>query len=1417
MSHTPPAVDGDPRLASMDDEFRALAAEIVRGFRAMSGARKKRVFHPTSTTVAGSLTVSPMPGAPRNAFFEPGRVLPLIIRFANGVQEDDAAWDNRGATLRVLSPERPDRLDRGLLDLLLTTGRTFSSRAARDFRAWMLGDRSAREAMVREHPRFGVAAWEMFRAIDSYTDVHYFTKVVQSYVDTEGGRFLTRFRLRDPRRPEDAGFLDAGSALLPPDRTSRAPGDERSRTFLHDELRRRVGDEGVDLLLELQVRPVPADPAERDDAADASRAWTEDAHPWHEAGRIHLRRVVANPQVESVAFNPVNAPRELAMLHARTADDPASLNHLRSIVYEVAAAARLGKEPSAALAPLLVPSAGATARPTTTPPAPARSPAPAPGIPSAPRPRARPLKVAVIGGGVSGLTAARELTAAGAAVTVFERADEVGGKAASVEIGGHVFDLGGHLCSAAYEQLAALLEELGIERDDVSRVILYDIEANAPRTTFADVSAEFLRYHGQVRPHLKGILDPGFERHEARFSAPLATWAASEGIEQLVAATAIGYTASGYGHPSDPELPALYFLKYAETATFCMDPGTLRYWTPRGGFGNVWKRVADELPDVRCGAEIEAVERAADGVRVRVGGVTHRFDRLVVAAPLHELSNWLELSAEEAELFSKIRLLDYATVIVSAVGLPRDGFFLVKNHCEDPRSVGHAVAFHHRHPDSDVYLFWAYLEEGMTDEELLGRLAEDAARLGGRFTTVHAVHRWRYFPHVSPAVMEAGFYRRAAAMQGRQHTFYAGSLFNFELVDCNMRHARAIARAVMQEEAAAPVEAQRSAPAAASAPAATTSSAPARVDELVGFLQRVVREEVGAGGEALGPDDELRRLGLDSLRSIQLLERVSRELDLVLAPILFFEHPTPRALARHLAGEIERQHRSGARRVPVAQGEGAAASSIPRREEEILAYLERVIREGLSLPTLPIRPDDEFPSLGLDSVTSVQIFDRICHDLKLELAPILFFEHPTLRALAAHLASEVVRQHGLAADDEPRAGARSRAEPAPSASHATAPPLEARLSRIEDAIARLTALVQQGGAGVPVERATFRGPRARPFARAGRRRASARRHDVAVDPARAGDGAALAPPHRVPPGRRRCTHVRALARPPARRRGVLRRRAAGQEHAPGASDDRPRRAHGAAGPRALAARGGAAVFAVRTQLRGAPRLRGHAPLRAPRSRPDAALRLQLRGPGARADAAPRAPRRPAALARPVGRPGGRAQLASRTGPGAGADCDLPRPGRHRVPSRGGGALGGGDDRPHGASTSTPGATSTSSTERWCPASSARTSWRTAARARRPGTRTPSRHSIRSPWRSPAWRPPPPARRCCARSIGSSAIAASPAGPGTSTTWPGSPGRTPSPSAAAARPSPRRSACSSLASSPTAPSARSPRRCRRAPS
>jgi phytoene dehydrogenase-like protein len=58
--------------------------------------------------------------------------------------------------------------------------------------------------------------------------------------------------------------------------------------------------------------------------------------------------------------------------------------------------------------------------------------------------------VAVVGGGLAGLVAARHLAAAGAEVTVFEERDRVGGRVASVEREGYVLDRGFQVLFTAY-------------------------------------------------------------------------------------------------------------------------------------------------------------------------------------------------------------------------------------------------------------------------------------------------------------------------------------------------------------------------------------------------------------------------------------------------------------------------------------------------------------------------------------------------------------------------------------------------------------------------------------------------------------------------------------------------------------------------------------------------------------------------------------------------------------------------------------------------------------------------------------------------------------------------------------------------------------------------------------------------------
>ena len=71
--------------------------------------------------------------------------------------------------------------------------------------------------------------------------------------------------------------------------------------------------------------------------------------------------------------------------------------------------------------------------------------------------------VAVVGAGLAGLTAARELTAAGASVTLLEARDRVGGRTLNHPLGdGQVVEVGGQWIGPTQDRLAALADALGV-------------------------------------------------------------------------------------------------------------------------------------------------------------------------------------------------------------------------------------------------------------------------------------------------------------------------------------------------------------------------------------------------------------------------------------------------------------------------------------------------------------------------------------------------------------------------------------------------------------------------------------------------------------------------------------------------------------------------------------------------------------------------------------------------------------------------------------------------------------------------------------------------------------------------------------------------------------------------------------------
>lgn len=97
-------------------------------------------------------------------------------------------------------------------------------------------------------------------------------------------------------------------------------------------------------------------------------------------------------------------------------------------------------------------------------------------------------------------------------------------------------------------------------------------------------------------------------------------------------------------------------------------------------------------------------------------------------------------------------------------------------------------------------------------------------------------------------------------------------------------------------EVATPLEAPADAP-----PRAATETEAERVDGLRRFLVDWVARHAGIAPDAVDPDVELTRYGLDSVVSVELVDALEAVVGRPLATTLAWSHPTIRSLAHHLA------------------------------------------------------------------------------------------------------------------------------------------------------------------------------------------------------------------------------------------------------------------------------------------------------------------------------------------------------------------------------------------------------------------------------------------------------------------------------------------------------------------------------------
>jgi monoamine oxidase len=258
--------------------------------------------------------------------------------------------------------------------------------------------------------------------------------------------------------------------------------------------------------------------------------------------------------------------------------------------------------------------------------------------------------VVVVGAGLAGLAAARELTAQGVSVTVVEARDRVGGRVHNHDIGGgKVVEVGAQWIGPTQDRLAALAGELGVDT----------FPTYSEGHNLIEYGGSLRRYRGSI-PRINPAVLLDVERAQRRLnrlarSVPLdAPWEAP-GAAKLDGQTAatwmrrnlvtrpgrmlleLGVEAVWAAQPEDMSLlHVLFYIHSAGRLELLFDTeGGAQQDRFVGGSQLVPIRMADGLGEERIvlGAPVRRIQHGSEGVTVHADGATARGRRAIVAIP----------------------------------------------------------------------------------------------------------------------------------------------------------------------------------------------------------------------------------------------------------------------------------------------------------------------------------------------------------------------------------------------------------------------------------------------------------------------------------------------------------------------------------------------------------------------------------------------------------------------------------------------------------------------------------------------------------------------------------------------------------------------------------------------------------------
>ncbi|MCA8906273.1 MAG: FAD-dependent oxidoreductase, partial [Hyphomonas sp.] len=244
-------------------------------------------------------------------------------------------------------------------------------------------------------------------------------------------------------------------------------------------------------------------------------------------------------------------------------------------------------------------------------------------------------RVAIIGAGPAGLSAARFAQDKGLSVTVFEKEDRIGGKSYSVLHGDALNELGTCYTTRAHRQVKKWMREEGITLQRLGKAVydgrpIRDFVKDGPGGPLVGQALRFVRAAGRLRHNLLSRpSDPDVRREAAM---PTEDWVAGLKLGKIERAMVRIQTAQGYGY--------LQETAAGQTARWCdfdfLLSGVLNeLHMPEQGWSEFWQRFARRLKVV-TDAHITEIARRDGKPALTVNGKTLEFDAVISSAPMDD-------------------------------------------------------------------------------------------------------------------------------------------------------------------------------------------------------------------------------------------------------------------------------------------------------------------------------------------------------------------------------------------------------------------------------------------------------------------------------------------------------------------------------------------------------------------------------------------------------------------------------------------------------------------------------------------------------------------------------------------------------------------------------------------------------------